>query len=105
MVRKENNRKNIHLDNDIYQSHLYNFNTNISFHQIQEIYNIDPGLGSNMMAMDKDVEMMDLTLKPGNTTNNNYHFNNLDTFQETYDQMNFNIDFDNNEEGLGLRRR
>ena len=56
----------------------------------------------------EDVDMLNLTGKQimnnvGDISNSNYM--NLDTFQETYDQMNFNVEMEAEDDGLGLRRR
>jgi hypothetical protein len=69
-VRKENKRRNILLkDNENYEERLFNFNTNLSFSHINEIFNrntlinqiysMDLGLsknGKNEMFMHKPIE-------------------------------------------------
>lgn len=92
-VRKENNRRNIHLDGDIYRDQLFNFNPNLSFHHILEIYGIQYNTSS---------------LKPSSKLNEDimmtHNFEEMSTFPQTFDAHNFNMDIDI-DASLDLRRK
>ena len=64
-VRKENKRRNIHLDNDIYKDIFFNFTTTINFHHIKEFY-------TEVKKGDNDDMMVD--------------YEDMNTFPDTYDQ-------------------
>jgi hypothetical protein len=70
-VKKENKRRNIHLDNDIYKDILFNFTTTINFQHIQEFF-------MEVKKNDYDGMMVD--------------YDNMPTFQDTYDPVSFNLD-------------
>jgi hypothetical protein len=90
-VRKENKRRNIHLENNnVYKDILFNFTTTISFQHIVYIYQLDngPTLGSKKDLNNEDIVMNGLE--------------DLATFQETFPMDMDMIDYD---DGLSLRRR
>lgn len=102
----------------------------MNFHQIQEIYRVETG--SNMVEDSnfnntlvkevedaEDVEMVndvndlngftveekDIDMKNLNDEGNFGNFANFDTFPETYDHMCFDLEVNQDEDGLSLRRR
>jgi hypothetical protein len=97
-VRKENKRRNIHLDGDIYQAQLFNFSPNLSFSHILEIYGLDLELVQAFKGSKNVDEMMV-----------DSQFEEMSTFPQTYDaQLSLNMDFDMHvpeDDGLELRRR
>jgi hypothetical protein len=95
-VRKENKRRNIHLDNDIYRDILFNFTPNINFQHIQEIFNgeCDP---NQLELNNKNSGKSDDTMMTDN-------YGDLPTFSETYDAMNFNLELNNHDLTLSRNR-
>jgi hypothetical protein len=97
-VRKENKRRNIHLDGDIYQAQLFNFSPNLSFSHILEIYGLDLEQVQTVKGSKNVDEMMV-----------DSQFEDMSTFPQTYDaQISVNMDFDMHvplDDGLELRRR
>jgi len=93
-VRKENKRRNIILDGDIYQVVLFNFTPNLSFNHILEIYGIEGEALKNNSKYYDDYNM-----------NVDIPFDEMSTFPQTYDAgMNINMEI-SIEDALELRRK
>jgi hypothetical protein len=94
-VRKENNRRNIHLNGDVYKASLFALNSNLDREAIEQMFiamNSQNNITSNGKQKDMDVEMIDYG---NNNSDNNY--NNGPTFAETYEQgMDLSLSFNGN---------
>jgi hypothetical protein len=104
-VRKENKRRNINLDGDIYQDQLFNFTPNFSFQHILEIYGInnnDLQLFNSDNNFKNSGKLNDDIMMHNNISN----FEDMSTFPQTYDpNMNFDMQLEEVDTSLDLRRR
>jgi hypothetical protein len=103
-VRKENKRRNIQLDGDIYKDQLYNFTPNLSFQHILEIYGIEGNeitLTSNNLNLNSksnfEIQMNDNSKSFNNEPSTIANTMDID---DEYCRMNIDADF-----SLDLRRK
>jgi hypothetical protein len=93
LVRKENKRRNIILDGDVYRAQLFNFTPNLSFQHILEIYGMDSVVNS---------------LNNKNDTSNvlnHMMIEDMPTFPQTMDIQMQDFDIEIADSDLDLKRR
>jgi hypothetical protein len=92
-VRKENKRRNIKLDGDVYRAQLFNFTPNISFQHILEIYGMDSVMNDNNCKNDIS------------SLHNQMAIEDMPTFPQTMDIQMVDLNIEIMDSDLDLKRR